>query len=229
MKLTDFGLSRIGFLDRRVRDELTHKPISNDTTSTLPTSPAPSRSNTPPSSPLSNTTTSTNNNNNGFTIPSPSKLYKHSYFSLLFERDKQRRGSVTSMSTSIGSSNTNNNDENNNSFNIGPSTSTASTPGWNNNNNEEQQQQQKSWLSSYHHRPSNAGLTPTSTSSLGYSVLPNVFNFERNEHDSSLQNRLDPKRNAIGTPDYIAPESILGTGQDYMVDWVRRGNKKKYK
>jgi serine/threonine protein kinase len=25
---------------------------------------------------------------------------------------------------------------------------------------------------------------------------------------------------AIGTPDYIAPESILGTGHDSMVDWV---------
>jgi hypothetical protein len=25
---------------------------------------------------------------------------------------------------------------------------------------------------------------------------------------------------AVGTPDYLAPESILGTGQDSMVDWV---------
>jgi serine/threonine protein kinase len=27
-------------------------------------------------------------------------------------------------------------------------------------------------------------------------------------------------KQAVGTPDYLAPESILGTGQDSMVDWV---------
>ena len=29
------------------------------------------------------------------------------------------------------------------------------------------------------------------------------------------------KNNFVGTPDYLAPESILGLGQDTTVDWVR--------
>ena len=48
LKLTDFGLSRIGFLDRRVRDELTTTSYHDRE---QPTSPAPSRSGTPPQSP----------------------------------------------------------------------------------------------------------------------------------------------------------------------------------
>lgn len=32
--------------------------------------------------------------------------------------------------------------------------------------------------------------------------------------------RNDTARKAVGTPDYLAPESILGTNQDSMVDWV---------
>lgn len=35
------------------------------------------------------------------------------------------------------------------------------------------------------------------------------------------ENAINSPRNAVGTPDYLAPESILGTGQDATVDWVR--------
>lgn len=115
--MTDFGLSRIGFLDRRVRDELTTQPFS-------PGSPAPSRSGTPPQSPADTT------------------VYRHSYFSLLFDPSS---GNETSES-----------------------------------------------------RPQRR---PLSTA------------FGDNSKNST-------PRQAVGTPDYLAPESILGTGQDSMVDWV---------
>ncbi|CAO3680429.1 unnamed protein product [Rhizopus stolonifer] len=120
LKLTDFGLSRIGFLDRRVRDELTTQPFS-------PGSPAPSRSGTPPQSPADTT------------------VYRHSYFSLLFDpssgnESSESRPQRRPLSTAFGDSTKN------------------STP-----------------------------------------------------------------RQAVGTPDYLAPESILGTGQDSMVDWWALG------
>lgn len=35
--------------------------------------------------------------------------------------------------------------------------------------------------------------------------------------------RNDTPRKAVGTPDYLAPESILGTSQDVMVDWWALG------
>jgi len=37
--------------------------------------------------------------------------------------------------------------------------------------------------------------------------------------DNSFNNRNEQKV-FVGTPDYLAPESILGLGQDSSVDWV---------
>ncbi len=76
LKLTDFGLSRIGFLDRRVRDELTTVSYHDRV---QPISPAPSRSGTPPQSPAELPSTP----NGG--------AYRHSYFSLLFDQDNNHR------------------------------------------------------------------------------------------------------------------------------------------
>ncbi|OAD69760.1 hypothetical protein PHYBLDRAFT_116085, partial [Phycomyces blakesleeanus NRRL 1555(-)] len=47
-------------------------------------------------------------------------------------------------------------------------------------------------------------------------VTPGFFERQENE-------RSDARKTAIGTPDYIAPESILGTGEDTMVDWWALG------
>ncbi|OAD76575.1 hypothetical protein PHYBLDRAFT_19092, partial [Phycomyces blakesleeanus NRRL 1555(-)] len=42
-------------------------------------------------------------------------------------------------------------------------------------------------------------------------------------HCSSPKARGGKNKHAVGTPDYLAPESILGTGQDSMVDWWALG------
>lgn len=154
LKLTDFGLSRIGFLDRRVRDELTTAVPDRE----QPTSPAPSRSGTPPQSPEDSSTPS-------------SAIYRHSYFSFLFDQPS------SGMSTPLNVPN------------------------------------EINWASSsdsrQHRRHVSAALSELS-SSLG-----------KPETQESMP------RQAVGTPDYLAPESILGTGQDSMVDWVKL-KKKKY-
>ncbi|KAG1470568.1 hypothetical protein G6F56_002609 [Rhizopus delemar] len=150
LKLTDFGLSRIGFLDRRVRDELTTAVPDRE----QPTSPAPSRSGTPPQSPEDSSTPS-------------SAIYRHSYFSFLFDQPS------SGMSTPLNVPN------------------------------------EINWASSsdsrQHRRHVSAALSELS-SSLG-----------KPETQESMP------RQAVGTPDYLAPESILGTGQDSMVDWWALG------
>ncbi|KAI8090062.1 uncharacterized protein BX664DRAFT_264234 [Halteromyces radiatus] len=174
LKLTDFGLSRIGFLDRRVRDELGYVPLCNKRAPS-PTSPAPSRSNTPPyiGSPSVSIKSTFS--------PVFSNLYKHSYFSALFERNHQRRGSFAS-STSGGCDFGNSND--NSSIYQQPSSGTSSN-----------------------------GHTKHPISTFSDSVDPSYPTKRQGNHDLR----------AIGTPDYIAPESILGTGQDSMVDWWALG------
>lgn len=147
LKLTDFGLSRIGFLDRRVRDELTTS--YND--HAQPHSPAPSRSGTPPQSPAD--------------LPStPNGGYRHSYFSLLFDQDQQHSSNNDESPTPI-------------------ETRAAEQHG--------------------HHRH-----------------LSTVISESINSSSIVKQSKNDTPKTAVGTPDYLAPESILGTGQDSMVDWV---------
>jgi serine/threonine-protein kinase RIM15 len=210
LKLTDFGLSRIGFLDRRVRDELSNDPVSMP-----PSSPAPSRSGTPPQSPSAAVIATPSYNNNG-------KLYKHSYFSLLFDQDRNRRGSLSSSAsagnesrnvdistyasallsqTDISSQNAlllHFNDEFNSSSDTNSTTTMISRPN---------RQRTSSGLLS--------GLaTPTTFANHTPSFI------DRAAGESS--DTRSPKQ-AVGTPDYLAPESILGTGQDSMVDWWALG------
>ena len=145
LKLTDFGLSRIGFLNRRVRDELSTTEAYDDSSRALPSSPAPSPSDSPREQLL--------------TTPSNS-AYRHSYFSLLFDDGRRSsRSSSASAGTDAGT--------------VSP-----------------------------------ARGTENHTPILG---TPGYMQCDRN----------DTPRKAVGTPDYLAPESILGTSQDSMVDWVR--------
>ncbi|KAI8334590.1 hypothetical protein BC941DRAFT_378713 [Chlamydoabsidia padenii] len=210
LKLTDFGLSRIGFLDRRVRDELSYDPYSTND-APLPTSPAPSRSNTPPlpSSPTISCNTKLS--------PTFSNLYKHSYFSALFERDRQRRGSQASSSSSCGGGDFGSANDQSPRLNLHQqqyvtnySTSATSTPGWMDERNS------FSW-----HRSSNGG-NQTGILSTGHGKTSLVDNAEQANDDTSKEQTQHNFR-AIGTPDYIAPESILGTGNDSMVDWWALG------
>ncbi|ORY94239.1 hypothetical protein BCR43DRAFT_461749 [Syncephalastrum racemosum] len=153
IKLTDFGLSRIGFLDRRVRDELAQD-------NPLPGSPAPSRSGTPPTE----------------------ITMRPSYFSLLFDHER-RRGSLASSTTS------------------GDATPTLDGGG-----HYESARERR-------HRSSTAQST-TLPATPGL-ITPGYF--------CPAENTNDSPRNAVGTPDYLAPESILGTGQDATVDWWALG------
>lgn len=158
LKLTDFGLSRIGFLDRRVRDELTTAAFSD---TQQPTSPAPSRSGTPPQSPADQITSPTGT------------IYRHSYFSLLFD-PKSGTSTPSGVNPAI----------NENAFMSGASSETR------------------------HHRRHLSN------------VLPESLNSTHSRNSKKPFEKSSGPRQAVGTPDYLAPESILGTGQDSMVDWV---------
>ncbi|KAI9485865.1 MAG: hypothetical protein EXX96DRAFT_23214 [Benjaminiella poitrasii] len=220
LKLTDFGLSRIGFLDRRVRDELSSKPLSEP-----PSSPAPSRSSTPPQSPTSDLIAASLSSCHN-------KLYKHSYFSLLFDRDKRRRSSVTSGSVSGGETN---------STDVTPAVSLIGYDITANNMVSPLNIQDNTNSNSY-----NSSMLPNSTStsmlhltrgdsgflsSMGLAKSPAAAFFHRTTarttYESSKQSNdnisANHKDSAVGTPDYLAPESILGTGQDSMVDWWALG------
>ncbi|KAI8970228.1 hypothetical protein BDF20DRAFT_838604 [Mycotypha africana] len=169
LKLTDFGLSRIGFLDRRVRDELNTITYHDRA---QPVSPAPSRSGTPPQSPDEQPLTP----NGG--------AYRHSYFSLLFDQD-QREPSESASSVI-----------NEESAAINLASPDLRSTEYN------------------HYRHISSTLSESLSS--GISLANKSRNDKDNKNDSSL-------RQAVGTPDYLAPESILGTGQDSMVDWWALG------
>lgn len=196
LKLTDFGLSRIGFLDRRVRDELCSGPVS-----LLPSSPAPSRSGTPPQSPST------------IAAISNGKLYKHSYFSLLFDRDRNRRGSLAS-STSGG-------DPVSTPIETGSSSSntiSSSAPVLPLHMHDELSSSANSiaTVGTRRQRTSSGLLSSGLTTPAFVHASPPVMMMEQG--DSEVR-----QDQAVGTPDYLAPESILGTGQDSMVDWWALG------
>ncbi|KAI9323113.1 hypothetical protein BX666DRAFT_2021869 [Dichotomocladium elegans] len=154
LKLTDFGLSRIGFLNRRVRDELSTtgpKLSSRKDSVPPPTSPAPS----PTGSPELKTTPAISGNSNN-------NAYKHSYFSVLFEDERQQAPPRQAETHSIAAD--------------------------------------------------MADSTPRALS--GQIAGPPSY---------MQSEKTDTSRKAVGTPDYIAPESILGTSQDTMVDWWALG------
>ncbi|KAI7878553.1 hypothetical protein K492DRAFT_149339 [Lichtheimia hyalospora FSU 10163] len=181
IKLTDFGLSRIGFLDRRVRDELSSNNTSFE--HPQPHSPAPSRSGTPPQSPavLDDGTLSAN-------------LYRPSYFNLLFDRER-RRGSMASSATSGDGSNTPVTD-------FTPSLTRCDTGST---------QPQQRHRSSTGYSSNFGGITTPGIITPGYM------------HPERVRRQEASPVGAVGTPDYLAPESILGTKQDARVDWWALG------
>ncbi|KAI9270330.1 hypothetical protein BDA99DRAFT_317544 [Phascolomyces articulosus] len=193
LKLTDFGLSRIGFLDRRVRDELTTNGGGvGSFEPAQPTSPAPSRSGTPPS--FCDTGDQQSPFNNG--------MYRPSYFNLLFDNDR-RRGSIASSATSAEGG-----------------SGTPVLDGLCGSSGRSVVSDDRPTTSSGRHRSSTAYSSNFST------TTPSIMTpgYMHPEH----ARRQDPDdcsspRNAVGTPDYLAPESVLGTGQDSMVDWWALG------
>lgn len=228
--MTDFGLSRIGFLDRRVQDELTVRSLPSDKNNTnsktqnddasksdsdqqeQPISPMPSPTETPPHTPESLSVANDN-------TPQNDGIYRHSYFSLLF--NNRRRESTTSP-TSEGMA----------SVHSDQSYSSKICLPVNNNNNNNNSNKNKV------NESSTSNISRTSNLSKGTTTLPSstrkTSNGLTNVYDtSSPSNRSKtpgyrhreqakdiPIKHAVGTPDYLAPESILGTGQDSMVDWV---------
>lgn len=212
LKLTDFGLSRIGFLDRRVRDELSTGPFGM-----LPSSPAPSRSGTPPQSPAVAAATA-----NG-------KLYKHSYFSLLFERDRNRRGSLASSTSGGGGEPSSATSYNNSMFNNDTisSASTSMLPSHlfqddiTTNNNGSSGNSSITTVAPAvrpNRQRTTSGILTSGLTTPGFVHTPLDIN-----HGNDNEMRPQQEQAAVGTPDYLAPESILGTGQDSMVDWWALG------
>lgn len=208
LKLTDFGLSRIGFLDRRVRDELSNGPLGM-----LPSSPAPSRSGTPPQSPSASA------------VLSNGKLYKHSYFSLLFEREKTRRGSLASSASGGGGAESSNSTTNPSLPHTLNETAPSSMPLLPSHAQEDILNNTGSSNISVataparpHRQRTSSGLLSSGLTTPGYVHNPTSM-FDNNNTGYNDTNQ----ENAVGTPDYLAPESILGTGQDSMVDWWALG------
>lgn len=216
LKLTDFGLSRIGFLDRRVRDELSNGPLS-----LLPSSPAPSRSGTPPQSPSANAMMPLSGSNG--------KLYKHSYFSLLFDGKKNRRGSLASSASGSESANGGNQSSSTTSMtsfvhggetinaplnlhdDLNPTTSSSS--------NSMAISNAPVSTSRPHRQRTSSGLLSSGLITPTAFVHTADINVENGVGGDARQHQDQ----AVGTPDYLAPESILGTGQDSMVDWWALG------
>lgn len=199
-----------------MRDELSHGPLS-----LLPSSPAPSRSGTPPQSPSANSTMPLSSGSNG-------KLYKHSYFSLLFDGKKNRRGSHASSASGGGESASSmtsfvHNGETihaplNLHDDLNPTTSSSSNSiATSTTSTRPHRQRTSSGLLS-------SGLiTPAAASFVhGATTTADSHNSENGAGEGRPQQQQQQEQ-AVGTPDYLAPESILGTGQDSMVDWWALG------
>jgi serine/threonine protein kinase len=61
-------------------------------------------------------------------------------------------------------------------------------------------------------------LPPSATGS-GATAPPGTSSYNNHQHRSKASDA--GHKHFVGTPDYLAPESILGIGMDEMVDWVR--------
>lgn len=190
LKLTDFGLSRIGFLDRRVRDELTNVAYHDRA---QPISPAPSRSGTPPQSPEDQQQQQPS---------TPNGAYRHSYFSLLF--DQSQGGGNTPSSTYSGTIN-------NEDAIINPASA------------EPRMQHEQQPHHAGHRRHVSAALSDTLASSVSSTSIMKLDKAKEDGSTATAAAATATPRQAVGTPDYLAPESILGTGQDSMVDWWALG------
>ncbi|CAG8552816.1 5145_t:CDS:2 [Paraglomus brasilianum] len=177
LKLTDFGLSRIGFLGRQTRNESVasdgkgHKKwpsrmSSFDASSSSPTTPD-----------------STN-----------SHLFPQSYFGLLLSHNK--RSSVCSS----GSAETN--------F-IGTTSAAQSAP--------------DTPSSPAGSTPLKSGFFDELQNSTSISANSLSTSTSTNNHAFINTEKQESTKNFVGTPDYLAPESILGMEKNDMVDWWALG------
>ena len=172
--MTDFGLSRIGFLGRQTRNESVasdgkgHKKwpsrmSSFDASSSSPTTPD-----------------STN-----------SHLFPQSYFGLLLSHNK--RSSICSSGSAE------------NSF-IGTMSAAQSAP-----------DTPSSPAGSTHLKSGFFDELQNSTSISANSLSTST---STNNHAFINPEKQESTKNFVGTPDYLAPESILGMEKNDMVDWV---------
>ncbi|RUS14016.1 hypothetical protein BC937DRAFT_94470, partial [Endogone sp. FLAS-F59071] len=137
-------------------------------------------------------------------IPDSRSAYLHTYFGLLF--DRSRRESASSSAASIDGSGSGTPNVVHNKTPETPSTPLVgnSNPGF------------------FDEVPFHPSSVPHVS---GFPLLLNMPSSGVNTPGLFFADRPESERNdatntCVGTPDYLAPESILGTGQDVMVDWV---------
>ena len=172
MKLTDFGLSRIGFLGRQTRNE----SMGNDGKGHKKW---PSRMSSFDASSSSPTTPDSTN----------SHLFPQSYFGLLLSHNK--RSSVCSSGSAE------------NSF-IGTTSAAQSAP-----------DTPSSPAGSAHLKSGFFDELQNSTP-----ISANSFSTSTSTNNHINPEKQESTKNFVGTPDYLAPESILGMEKNDMVDWV---------
>ncbi|CAG8579485.1 10890_t:CDS:2 [Paraglomus occultum] len=177
LKLTDFGLSRIGFLGRQTRNE----SVANDGKGHKRW---PSRMSSFDASSSSPTTPDSMN----------SHPFPQSYFGLLLSHNK--RSSVCSSGSAE------------NSF-IGTTSAAQSAP-----DTPSSPAGSTPLKSGFFDELQNS--TPMSANSLSTSISTNNHVYINPEKQEST-------KNFVGTPDYLAPESILGMEKNDMVDWWALG------
>lgn len=185
LKLTDFGLSRVGLVGRQNRARTASHPEAPDL---LPASDFPSSRNT---STPSSRSTSFDFAQTGLSTPaiapvSASDGKSHDYFHVR-ERagSNDQPGSVRSISEALTSTMTNLTLDDKDPSEDGFSLDT----------------------------PERARCSVTSTTSTQQMPPPAMKLFDPR----------DGHRRFVGTPDYLAPETINGSGQDDMVDWWSLG------
>ncbi|KAK3818535.1 MAG: hypothetical protein J3Q66DRAFT_281986 [Benniella sp.] len=200
LKLTDFGLSRVGFLGRQAQTERRGKiPIPSPYPESRPMSPY-----------LFSTALDSSHESSIPMIPTP-KLgpSNPSYFSW---GERSRRSSNASLNSTDGRSPA-----------IGipaadmPKMPAAAVTTSSSSNapfplSESSVKSSSSYLSGALH-PLNSAMSPK-TSHNGSPLIPPAF---------LLNLKDDGPEKCVGTPDYLAPESVLGMGQDAMVDWWALG------
>lgn len=198
LKLTDFGLSRVGFLGRQAQTERRAKiPMPSPYPESRPMSPY-----------LFSTAADSSHESSIPMIPTP-KLgpSNPSYFQW---GERSRRSSNASLASADGRSPA-----------IGipavdmPRMPVAAMTTSSSSNapfplSESSVKSSSSYLSGALH-PLNSTMSPK-TSHNNSPLIPPSF---------LLGNMKDENpEKCVGTPDYLAPESVLGMGQDAMVDWV---------
>ncbi|KAJ3335441.1 hypothetical protein HDU93_005485 [Gonapodya sp. JEL0774] len=191
LKLTDFGLSRVGFLGRRrLFDsfQATGEGSSSGTGKT-PSAVSPGGSPLPITEPVSSASTTQSFASSSTSSTQPSlmqfnRVNDYGYGSVQALRNHSRRGSIAISSASSVANST---------FDLTGSPLAGSQVG-------------------------GPGSPKLLTSAGGSPATVDRMN----ELDAAASLNSEPRR-FVGTPDYLAPESILGLSQEASVDWWALG------